>query len=539
MLAAGASLLVAAGFASAAGTHHAAPVLKKGGVFRDAEVGPGLSMDPQITYYTTTWYLEYATAAKLYNYPDKAGPAGSRLIPEVASKFTVSKSGKKYTFTIRKNFKFSNGKKVTAKNFAFAIKRTLNTKLQSPGAQFITDNSGTFIKKYRAKGSKLIITLKHPDGTFLAKITLPFFQATSTSLPLTKEVATVSHANQIPSAGPYMLTFNDPQRATTIKKNKFYKPGTPGHKRPRNLNGYTMYWNQQTQQAFLQTLKNQFDIGPVPPEDQDAMLKRFGRNKSRYFIEATVCTGYIPMNTSHGLFQGNPALRKAINLIVSRRDYAAQAGQGAAPWSNILPPGMPGWSSKQIWPHVPSIAKARRTAAGHFKNHKINVWWRSSGVVGPAQKQIINRDLQRLGYHVGDIHYTGFPGGDIYTAMGHRGANFDMGLGVGWCQDYPDPFDWFNILLYGPGITADNNVNLAYFNNPKWNKKIAAASRKTGKARIDAYAALDKQINAQSAPWAPMRTYNNISLFSNRVNKKSLIYQGVYQDWSIPALALK
>jgi len=43
----------------------------------------------------------------------------------------------------------------------------------------------------------------------------------------------------------------------------------------------------------------------------------------------------------------------------------------------------------------------------------------------------------------------------------------------------------------------------------------------------------------QVAPMAIERTYNNRYFFSNRVNTKSLIYQGTYQDCSIPALALK
>jgi hypothetical protein len=34
-------------------------------------------------------------------------------------------------------------------------------------------------------------------------------------------------------------------------------------------------------------------------------------------------------------------------------------------------------------------------------------------------------------------------------------------------------------------------------------------------------------------------TYNNLYFFSNRVAPKSLRYHGVYQDWSIRALALK
>jgi hypothetical protein len=43
----------------------------------------------------------------------------------------------------------------------------------------------------------------------------------------------------------------------------------------------------------------------------------------------------------------------------------------------------------------------------------------------------------------------------------------------------------------------------------------------------------------QAAPMAIERTYNNRYLFSKRVNPKSLVYQGIYQDFSINAMALK
>jgi hypothetical protein len=36
-----------------------------------------------------------------------------------------------------------------------------------------------------------------------------------------------------------------------------------------------------------------------------------------------------------------------------------------------------------------------------------------------------------------------------------------------------------------------------------------------------------------------VRTYNNLYLFFNRVNPRTLVYQPAYTDWSAPALALK
>ena len=69
----------------------------------------------------------------------------------------------------------------------------------------------------------------------MAKITMPFFQATSTKLPLTKEVVNVNKTN-LPSAGPYYMTRNDPDQLTQIRQNPNYKTG-PGRTRPRNLAG--------------------------------------------------------------------------------------------------------------------------------------------------------------------------------------------------------------------------------------------------------------------------------------------------------------
>ena len=72
-------------------------------------------IDPQLSYYGETWKLEAATACKLMNWPDKEGAAGAVATPEVAQGLPlVSKDGKTYTFTIRKGFRFSNGKPVTA-----------------------------------------------------------------------------------------------------------------------------------------------------------------------------------------------------------------------------------------------------------------------------------------------------------------------------------------------------------------------------------------------------------------------------------------
>jgi len=202
MLAAGASLLVAASFASASG---ASPSIHKGGTLKIGTTGNLDSVDPAIAYGTTSWWFEFSTRANLYTYPDRAGAAGGKLIPEVAKGFTVSKNGRVYTFHLKSGYRFSDGAKVTAKNFAYAIKRATNKELNSPAGPFIKDKSAVNIAGVKASGLTLKITLKRADPNLITVMAMPFFQAASLKLPLTKEVLNVKNKSDLPTAGPVRM----------------------------------------------------------------------------------------------------------------------------------------------------------------------------------------------------------------------------------------------------------------------------------------------------------------------------------------------
>src|SRR5262249_57874690 len=62
---------------------------------------PALNTDPG------AYQIEYATCAKLLNYPDRPPPQGLRLQPEVAAAMpTLSADGRTYSFTVRPGYRF-------------------------------------------------------------------------------------------------------------------------------------------------------------------------------------------------------------------------------------------------------------------------------------------------------------------------------------------------------------------------------------------------------------------------------------------------
>jgi ABC-type oligopeptide transport system substrate-binding subunit len=508
MLGFGSAMLAASAFASPS-------PLKQGGVFSVGTTGASVQIDPQLGYTTTAWSLEYATAAKLYNYPDRAG---GRLAPEVASRAIVSNGGKTYTFPIRKGFRFSDGAAVTASSFVYAIQRV--KQLASPGAQFLTD-----VRRVVVRRNRLIIHLARPDGDFLATMAMPFFQATSRKLPLSHEVT-----GAYPSAGPYWFTRNDVNTLTSIRRNPYYQG-----RRPHNLGGVDVLWNLNEQTAFEQVKANQLDEGPLPAAEVAGVASRYGVNKARFWVKPSLCLSYLGFNNQRPLFGHSLALRKAVNWAVDRTDYAGQAGPYASsPWTHLLSPAFAGSiTKKRLQPYSAhaNLARAKKLAGRYVLNRKIRVGYRSSGTINPAQAQLVRRDLIRLGFKPANIEMKGYSGADIYDVMGAHGNPLDLGSGLGWCSDY---FDGYSLLAF---FLDPNNPQAV--DSPKYRAKLEAANRLRGAARFRALGKLDLQIMRKLAPAAPMRTYNNRYFFSARVDRRGLAWQPVYQDFSIPALRLK
>jgi ABC-type oligopeptide transport system substrate-binding subunit len=534
----GAGLLVAAAFAGSTAPTKASKSgsaeAKRGGTLRvnlsetDFEF-----LDPALAYDSAGWTVLFATNMTLLNYPDKPAPVGNRLTPEAAAAFpTVSKDGKTYTFTVRSGIKFSDGSAVTAASFKRAIERAADPNEGSPAIAFLhtvvgadarNEGKAGSVSGVTARGQKLTVKLTKADPTFLAQIAMPFFAAVKPNMPINPK-----GENVYPSAGPYHIVSRDVGRQLVLERNKNYK-GT----RPANADRIVITVLTDQAQSFLQTKAGQvdYDMGGVPPTAHQELFNKYGVNKSRYFVNPGVNVFYVALNTSRPAFQ-NVNVRKAVNYAIDRPAMLRVGGLLAGKRTDqILPPSMRGFRDAKLYPiKGADPAKAKQLSGGASSDVTILHTTSASSV---ARGQILQFNLKQMGLNP---KLKPQPFGVAIKTAGDKHGDFDAFL-IGWLADYPDPFDFINVLMDGNNIQESNNSNYAYLNIAKYNKAMNAAARLTGNPRYEAYGKLDVDLMQNAAPWAPMYNGNTREFIGARLT--NYIYHPVYAGAVLNALAIK
>ena len=526
-LATGVSLLVAAGFASPASSSpdKSSSESRRGGTLRVDQRSDFDFIDPALAYFSHSWQGNFWADCKLLNFPDKeASKGGLRIIPEVAAALpAVSRDGKTYTFTLKKTYKFSNGTQVTAANFKYAFDRNSNKRMSSPATTFMEDiagfktanNSTGKISGVKAIGKwKLQIKLTKVAPDLLARITMPFFAAIPLNTPINPEGVGAPRA----SCGPYFYREWDKGRQLVLARNPHYRGP-----RPRNPDTIVENIGIALDAQRLRAERGDTDIAGFPPAQAAELRDKFGVNRGRFFVKSQAVFWYLNFNHDQPLFKGNNKLKRAVNHAIDRPQMVRQHGAlGGVRNEQILPVDFPGYRNWNIYSlRGANVAAAKREAQGATRGGKVR-FWTFNASFGPSVAQVVQFNLRQIGL---DTDITALDRVVQTTKGGTKGAEFDMLLN-GWGEDYPDPYDFINVLLSGTSIQPDNNVNLSYFNEPVWNKRMEAASRQFGAKRNRVYSILDRDLMKGPAPMAPYVNTNARILVSERV--KGYVFHKVY-----------
>lgn len=485
--------------------------IKEGGAFKVAiaSVLAPTSIDPALS---DSPYLSRPTCGTLMAYPDVPPPAGLRLTPELAEADpVVSKDGKRYTFIVRKDARFSDGAPVTARAFARAIERNLDPELGASsdlastvvGGEDVLAGKATSPTGVTANGRRLIIQLTKERSRFAADTSE--LCAVPPDLPADPEGAKAP----LPSAAPYYVSQYVPGERLVLERNRFYNGSRPHH-----LDRIVATLNATEGTIVDEIATGSIDWGletnGVWAERTDELRRRYGVNKTRFFVNPVAFTRMFVLNTSRPLFKNNRQLRQAINFAVDRKALTDELGQGLGTRTDHIL--LLGPSNTGIYPLAgPDLEKARALAKGHLRSHKAVLYTRDSQL-DIAQAQILQRNLKAIGIR---LEIQTFPGSLIFEKLAEGRNQFDIGR-IGW-GTIIGPVDPSLLGIFdGRTLSDPDNSNWSYFNSSAYNRLLDRASRLTGAARNQAYADLDVEISRDAAPAIPYAFQNAVTFVSAR-----------------------
>jgi ABC-type oligopeptide transport system substrate-binding subunit len=502
MVAAGMALLVTAGLAGPAGGAPAteATESRTGGTLRLSRFSDVDFVDPALAYTGWSWPIVYATCAKLFNYPDAPGAAGTRLVPEVVDRFTVSKDGRTYTFTLKQTFRFHTGARVTAQSFADAFNRNAQPKLVSPataymreivGADAVIDGKAQSISGIRVLDPyRLQIRLTNPLGDFTARLTLPFFCPILPNTPVDP-----AGIDDPPGSGPYYVAERVPNQRIVLQRNPYYRGDRPA-------NPDRVVFTAGVPQPACLTAVEEDRIDhclAIPPTALRMVAEKYGINRpgGQFFVSPGLGTWFLAFNHDRPAFKGpgQIPLKKAINYAIDRPAMARAFGYLAGKRTDqMLPPALA--RAESIYPlGSANLVVARRWyARARLEPRTLVLYANSTGSIGVAIAEVLAFNLKQLGVDLEVKYYDSFT---LTQKATTRGEPFDI-IEFGWSADYPDASAFF-IPLLGRGAGAVG----VHLDDPRLERRMDAANRLTGEARRKAWADLDVDLMRDNPPWAP------------------------------------
>ncbi len=487
-------------------------------------------MDPALAGLPPSWQLLYAMCAKLVNYPDESGPAGSRLIPEVARSLPVrSADGKTYTFTIRGGFRFSppSNEPVNAQTFKYAIERSLGPHMGAANASQLADVVGEaaytagkapHISGVTARGDTLTIRLRAPAPNLPARLSQPAFCAVPTDTPIDP-----NGVRALSSAGPYYLASYTPGQGIVLKRNPNYRgsrphwfarievaTGVPYGRAVADVEagtaGYTALIGPGVSNVRTFTYQLAARYGPGSQAARDG--------EQQYFSNPQPEVGYFALNTHRPLF-ADVRMRQAVGYAVNRRTLA-QLGEPyvplpESPTDHYLPPGMPGHSDANVYPLTPDLRKAHALAHG---GSRTAVLYTCDIPSCAQQAEILKTELAAIGLRV---QVKKFPVVAMWARLAKPGEPFDITT-FGWVSGYPDPAGMLSDMLEG-------GAPYPTYDDPIWRRRLAAAAQLTGPGRYLAYGKLDLDLARNAAPLIAFGNAISSDFFSTRIGCETY---GVY-----------
>jgi len=486
----------------------------QGGVFRINLGAEPDTIDPNRSNFATSIAVASLVFEGLLGYDKdlQLVPAVAKEVPTAANG-GISSDGKTYTFRLRSDVKWSDGQPLKAKDFVYAIKRSLDPKLAAPYASSLYDIQGA--EAYNAAlGTKAapkeasdtqLAALREAvgvstsdDTTVVIKLAAPrpsFLQliALWVAWPVREDIVAkygdrwTEPPNYIGN-GPFVLTGWVHNERLEFAPNANY-PGT----KP-NVEKLVMVQIADANQAYLAYVNGELEATAVP--DANVRLVQADQTLSQQTIRYNelVIFGY-QFNVKAPPFD-SAKVRQALAMAVDRSALIEKVAQGIGKVAySLVPPGMPGHdpSMGKDFDFNPGKAKQLLAEAGYgdvSKLPKITFTFADTSPNRLRAEFFQGQMKQNLGI---DVTVEAL---DSKTYQQRFNASQFMMVFGGWGADYPDPDNFVPELFK----TGSGNNHLSY-SNPQVDTQAKLCQSDTDeKKRLSACAEAQKLVVADE-PW--------------------------------------
>ena len=423
------------------------------------------------------------------------------IVADLAESWEISPDGLKYTFHLRTDAKFHNGKPVTAVDVLWSLERATNPLTQSPVAdQYLGDIVGVK-EKLRGdadtvSGLRVVddytveITIDASKSYFLAKLTYP------TAFVLDAENVEANPRKwfrQPNGTGPFRLSSYQVGESMVLSRNEYYHLGPP------KLEEVELILSGGT--SMLMYENDEIHLAGVGLADLDRLLDTSNKLHPE-LIQAppSFSVQYIGFNVAEPPLD-DPKFRQALNLAIDKREIATVVlGDQVVPATGILPPGFPGFdSSVRGFDFDPVKAKQliQESKYGSDLGNLPPITLTTAGSFGAVisldMEVVLQMWEKNLGVKV-EIQQTEFA--TFLKDLNRR--RFQM-FDIGWIADYPDPENFLDILFH-----SDSSNNHTNYSNPEVDRLLERARTETDEtARYQIYHQAEQQI-LDDAPWVPL-----------------------------------
>ncbi|KIY24389.1 peptide ABC transporter substrate-binding protein [Lactobacillus delbrueckii] len=404
----------------------------------------------------------------------------SKLEKALATSEKVSKDGKTYTYTLRKS-KWSDGSELTAKDFVYSWRRTVDPKTASQYSYLFSGikNADAIVagkKKPETLGIKavgkykLVITLERRMAYFDKLMGFAVFFPQS-------EKAVTKYGSKYGTASKYML-YNGPFKQTgwTGSNLSWKMVKNPYYWDKKNVKLDTITWSVQKTPS---TSYNLYQSNKLDYTGLDASQTKQLKNQKGYVTLNQGATFYLQFNIAKNKYLANTNIRKALSLAVDRKGLTSSLGGNSVPANTLTPTQLTDVNGEDYTKRISKSAESFYPASTNKKEavKYLNKGLKELGVSkfsfkilsddtdsGKKTTEFLQSTFESTFGNKVSVSVQNLP---FKTRLSRSTAgNFDVVIS-GWSADFADPISFLDLF------TSTNPENNGKWKNTSYDKLIA------------------------------------------------------------------